>query len=116
MKQPRYVHLLLLILSLDTVQTIICSSSFGKTHFILTQPTRAIPISDTVPYDSVQEKKQDTKQNTVAPLHGIEILFSPDDNVRARLLQLIEKEQGAICIAIFMITDPEIANALCHAK
>lgn len=42
----------------------------------------------------------------------IDTYFSPDDNIREKLITAIESEQCSIKIAIFTITDPKIAKAL----
>lgn len=84
-------------------------TGLGKTHFIIGQkatdtlesPLASIPV---------------TKANSSRTTKDFQILFAPDDNVRSRLLQLINKEKNAIYLAIFILTDPEIAAALCSAK
>lgn len=43
------------------------------------------------------------------------VFFSPDDNVRAYLLDLIAHEQEHIAIAVFVFTDKHIAQALIEA-
>jgi len=84
-------------------------STFGKTHFI-------------VGFDH-QEYKQNTKQQSdenLAFLHSADgqikrALFSPDDNIRQTLINLIEHEQQAIKIAIFSFTDQGVADTLINA-
>lgn len=44
-----------------------------------------------------------------------QVLFSPIDNVKGALLHAIQDEQAAILVAIFMITDKDIAQALIDA-
>lgn len=41
--------------------------------------------------------------------------FSPDDDVKSLLVNLINAEKKSICIAIYTITEKEIAQALVHA-
>lgn len=43
-------------------------------------------------------------------------LFTPQDDVRQTIIELINNEQKAIQIAIYFFTDTTIANALIHAK
>ena len=45
-----------------------------------------------------------------------EVYFSPDDNVRSKLLNLIKHEQQSIKMAVYLITDKGIVEALGEAK
>jgi phosphatidylserine/phosphatidylglycerophosphate/cardiolipin synthase-like enzyme len=75
-------------------------ASFGSTHFI-------------VGYTG------DVAQKTTADIGNTEsttdILFSPDDNIREQLLQLIKEEQKAIKVAAFSFTDQQLMDGLCDA-
>jgi phosphatidylserine/phosphatidylglycerophosphate/cardiolipin synthase-like enzyme len=85
----------------------------GKTHFIIGTPTNcATELASSGP-SLVQS---DIQQKSVSPSSPCQILFAPDTNVRNHLLQLIDKERQAIYLAIFMVTDADVANALCEAK
>jgi phosphatidylserine/phosphatidylglycerophosphate/cardiolipin synthase-like enzyme len=99
---------LLLLLSWSFISE--SSDRLGKTHFIISQPTKTIesPLSKSVASPSLQQDA------LLVP--KCKILFAPDNNIRSYLLQLIAKEQEAIYLAIFMLTDPEISNALAQAK
>lgn len=77
----------------------IFASPLGKTHFIMGEPTQVV-----VPVVSAPA------------LPNLQIFFVPDDNVRHELLRFINAERQAIYLAVFMITDPEVANALCAAR
>ena len=81
--------------------------TFGKTHFIIGQPTVI-----------VAEKKQEKKEATLEANNGsiVGAYFSPDDDLSEQLQRLIAQERKAIRIAIFMFTDTTIANALIAAK
>ncbi len=81
-------------------------SAVGKTHFIMGEPTYSAPVMP-VPYIPVQPSQAQS---------NVQILFTPDDNIRHHLLQLINAERQAIYCAVFMVTDTEVANALCAAR
>ncbi len=91
-------------------------ANFGKTHFIIgydpkqhaKQQNRAFLSSRNVGLDQTEEPPTDT---TTVPL----ILFSPDDNVRDYLLDLISQEQERIAVAVFVFSDRLIAQALIEA-
>ena len=95
-------------------------SYLGRTHFVIgangkryvprlaTNAHAAIPaqrsfVSKTLPV----YKKQRAKTH---------VLFSPDDDVRGLLLDMIEQEQSSIKVAVFMLTEPTVAQALCLAQ
>lgn len=77
---------------------------FGKTHFIVGQPAL---IADTTPSE-------------VKPVHAstsaVRCFFSPDQNVKKKLLKLIQNEKKAIRAAVFILTEPDIARALSRAQ
>lgn len=56
--------------------------------------------------------EKNSSQNTTAILKAY---FSPDDNVRAKLIDLIDNEQESLSIAIYTLTDKDITNALLQA-
>lgn len=82
-------------------------SGFGKTHFILGEPREF----DETPSQSVPTKKEQKNDNANA-----KVFFAPDDNMRKELIALIDGEQSKITMAIFLLTDVEIAQALVKAK
>lgn len=78
--------------------------SFGKTHFIVGMPTHSLePV--------VHKEHRSIHKETSAS----NAFFSPDDNIRTELIRYIEQEAEKIQIAIFMITDHQIAKALADA-
>lgn len=83
---------------------------FGKTHFIVGMK----------PADYVQKSQQSgaaaEKQHVAHAAHTTEVFFSPDDDVQAVLLDLINKEQKSLKIAIFIFTDDALARAVIAAK
>lgn len=94
---------MMLFMVLYTFYGVMQQSSVGKTHFIMGKSSQDVP---SVP----------VTQKTIPQSPDIQILFSPDDNIRHHLLHLISAEREAICLAVFMVTDPEVANALCAAR
>lgn len=76
--------------------------TFGKSHFIL---------GYTGPVD-----RQEKPITAPAVPSQLRILFSPDDDVRSELLNLINGEQTMLCIAMFAFTDQDIADALLAAR
>lgn len=81
-------------------------STFGKTHFIVSHPTNPVPRNLSLP---ITPASQPATSTTL-------VFFTPDDNVRDELVQLINQESEAIRIAVFVITDAEIARALLDAR
>lgn len=86
-------------------------SSLGRTHFIVGKPTKYIPpkkvkTSTVRPCDDVLCRKDGTVRQA---------LFSPDDHLQDVLIDLINKEQASIHIAVFSFTNGEIANAVINA-
>lgn len=79
--------------------------TFGKTHFIV----GAAKVK-------VKQPPASKKMSTDNSPDDIQVLFSPDHNVRERLLSFIANEQKSIKIAAFSFTDPEITDALCAAR
>lgn len=86
------------------------TSSVGKTHFILHDNQLIIP------------PKKVTSQPLPLDHHGLvhegcikHALFSAYDDIQKNLIDLINKEQTSIKIAIYSFTDKEIAQALIAA-
>ncbi len=77
------------------------SPRLGKTHFIVGQ-------TPTQQKQHIKYLARTTKQEPI-------IYFSPDDDVRTKLLNVIQQEQQHIAIAVFTFTDKEIAHALVDA-
>ncbi len=108
MKQTRYWCLLVGALSCS-LQIMISHPALGKTHFIVGESTRTLPVKAEINTPLCPEIKNRTSS-------GVQVLFTPYDDIRGCLLQLINKEQKAIYVAVFMITDPAVANALGEAR
>lgn len=110
MKRISYFHFLI-VLSYSLVCQAKEQHTFGKTHFIVNYPTQ-----------SLKEKKQQAipQQNNQAFVEcsdGIcRAYFSPNDNIKQKLIDLINNEQSAIKISIYMFNDKDIAQALIDAK
>lgn len=106
----RILHLLFFICSLH-----ICASqeknTFGRTHFILNYPTSLL-----------QGKKQEevvsrANSKLVECSQGVcRAYFSPHDNIKQKLIDLINSEQKSIQVSIYMFNDKDIAQALIDAK
>lgn len=79
--------------------------TFGSTHFII-GCTNA----------TVRKPKASGKISPNASSDNIQALFSPDHNVRERLISFIANEKKSIKIAAFSFTDPDITDALCTAR
>ncbi len=79
-------------------------NSFGRTHFI-------VGYSEDSSIPALDEPEYRVKQQT-----SIRTFFSPDDDVRAELVKLIDREQRAIHAAVYIITEPEIAKAITRAR
>jgi len=80
-------------------------SSLGKTHFIVGYPTHDVDQSDMPPTINMP---------SIVP-QGTQAFFTPDDNIRDALVRYIGQEAEKIRIAVFMITEPNIAHALSEA-
>jgi len=87
-------------------------TNFGKTHFIVgyDHKSKQNTVFPSRNIDLEQEQELSTDFN-VAPV----ILFSPDDNVREYLIDLINQEQERIAVAVFVFSDNLIAKALIEA-
>lgn len=82
-----------------TSHEIFFPTGYGSTHFIIGQPV----FKKT---SHVLSRLPDTVDT---------ILFSPDDDVCAHLLELINKEQQSIKMTIYLLTDEQIMHALINA-
>lgn len=81
--------------------------AFGKKQFIIGVDTQEI----------VKRAAITTNIKSVKPSEGIrQILFAPDDDILAVLIELIAKEKKSIRLAAFLLTDQQVANALLEAK
>jgi mitochondrial cardiolipin hydrolase len=80
---------------------------FGKTHFIVGQPTS---IAETVEQVDVPQLRKPKEKASVRSY------FSPDDDVKKKLLKLIQDEKKSIRAAVFILTEPDIARALSRAQ
>ncbi|MCK5632127.1 hypothetical protein KAH94_00080 [bacterium] len=84
--------------------------SFGKTNFIVDVQ------SDDVRVQSRSKLLKKKLKFTSQPQKIMKAFFSPDDDVRSVLLDLIACEQKSIRIAAFLLTDDAVAKALLDAK
>jgi phosphatidylserine/phosphatidylglycerophosphate/cardiolipin synthase-like enzyme len=80
--------------------------TFGKTHFIVGQDHH----TGIDPHNQVSAVWSVAQQSSIKA-----VFFSPDDKVRTALVDLIQQEQERMCIAVFMLTDKKIAQALLRA-
>ncbi len=78
-------------------------NSFGRTHFIIGHPEGRSDIDG---------QEYHTKQQPIS----IRAFFSPDDDVRKELVNLIDREQNAIRAAVYILTEPEISKAIMRAR
>jgi len=74
-------------------------AGYGSTHFIIGQPIF----------------KKSSHLPSRLPDMVDTILFSPDDDVCAYLLELINKEQHSVKMTIYLLTDEQIMQALINA-
>lgn len=81
-------------------------SAFGKTHFVIGHTPEKKPQ----PVTTNSESRAVTNPNS-----DCVAFFTPDDDVRTELIKLIDQEQEAIRIAIFILTDKQITQALINA-
>jgi len=83
---------------------------FGKTHFIVGL--------DHAQYLNIKKnsKKVSAKSGSSRANSGTKVFFSPDDGLQKKLIDLIDKELESIKIAIYILTDLDIAHALVRAK
>lgn len=54
--------------------------------------------------------------NTFYLFSAVQVLFSPDNNLRDNLISLIDNSKSRVYAAVFMLTDKAIANSLIRAK
>ena len=76
----------------------------NRTHFIVGEPRPSHTKIKT------EEKK------IVLPSGNGHAFFAPDDNIRKELIQLIDAEKNGVTLAIFLLTDLEITDALARAQ
>jgi cardiolipin hydrolase len=119
--QAKINHFLFLVIALLLVNmryTHPSPPSLGKTHFILGCPapqtgicTEEMPpierMTVSTAYSGTLLRTKDGRVCTA--------LFAPDDKWYITLLSLIEHEQEAIRIAVYLLTDGRLAEALCAA-
>lgn len=89
------------------------SASFGKTHFIIGLPKEEYKEQKSLPQKEDQ-KNIPSWAHSSKPIR--QAFFSPDDDIKKILLDLIAHEEKDIKISIFMLTDKTIAQALIDAK
>lgn len=59
-----------------------------------------------------KKKQNNSREHFEVAAHPVEVYFSPSDHPRRRLLELINGAQKSIELAIYSLTDNDIANAL----
>lgn len=89
--------------------------TFGKSHFIVGMPQEQTKALEKI---SSSTKPIPTDSCFVSCGNGplCQALFSPDDGIEKKLIDLIDHEQNKMLIAIFQFTDIEVARALKRAK
>lgn len=80
--------------------------NFGKTHFIVGQP---VSLEADAPSEQSQARSPRKKI-------AVRTYFSPDDDVKKKLITLIDRENKSIHAAVYILTEPDIARALSRAK
>lgn len=87
-------------------------ASFGKTHFIVGQtPDQRMDAQfQEVSSSTVLSPFSQCTQSTQSA-----VFFTPDDDVRGHLINLILHEQERIDVAVFVFTDKQITRALVEA-
>jgi len=93
------------------LQTQYFPEQFGKTHFIVGFPHEQLDAVTKTTADKKTEKLY--KQADLA--HDKPILFSPDDDLAAALVRIIQDDWRTIRVAIFTFTHDDIAQALIDA-
>jgi len=84
--------------------------ALGKTHFIVDAD------SNTIVAPACARETLPANHSIAAILPTTtSALFSPDNNVRAELITLIEREREKILVAIYLLSDRDIAQALLEA-
>ncbi len=91
---------------LSTKKALNVPDTFGKTHFII-----GFPQEECKKYSRCKTLPSRSTDNLVR-----QAFFSPDDDIQKQLLSFIQQEQQSIKIAIFILTDKEVAQALIQAK
>lgn len=82
--------------------------NFGKSHFIV-----GYDHTQQSPAQEKQATKKKASKRIAPPL--CQAYFSPDDDICAQLISLIEHERKGIKAAVFVFTEPRIAQALLDA-
>ncbi len=102
-------HMVVVILCALSTITPATWCIYNKTHFVIDQsgnPVKDAQLSQGL--DSIERPRE--KKNS-----SYRVFFSPNDDVRARLIDLINHEKKSIKVSIFMFTDKDIAHALISA-
>lgn len=87
-------------------------ASFGKTHFIVGQ-TPEQRTGASLQKKSASLLLSTSDQSSISAQSTV--FFTPDDDVRAHLINLILHEQERIAVAVFVFTDKQITRALIEA-
>lgn len=91
---------------LTAVSLHILGHQLGKTHFIVGKPKTAHTITS-APKQTRQIKTHHT---------SCRAYFSPKDNIKQQLIDLIDQEKKSIKVSVYTFTDKDIALALINAK
>jgi len=115
MKHWYYLALLICTASVAATENPPCTShpTLGKTHFIVDTNKQMI-ASPICTHETVNAHQ--TTDAAIPPTTSA--LFSPEHNVREDLIALIDREQEKILIAVYLLSDRHIAQALqtAHAR
>jgi len=85
------------------------ATNLGRTHFIL-----GASAED---YEQLKAPTPPKQTNVMTSGSGVhKVLFSPDDDIHAELLRMINDETQSIKIAMYLFTDKDIAQALRNAQ
>ncbi len=94
---------------------VVVPESFGKTHFIVgassEQVKQELGAAPTDAQDSHLLQQVQPNESFSA-----QALFSPDDGLETKLIELIGQEQDSMKIAVFLFTNGNIAQALVDAQ
>lgn len=89
---------------LNTQVSLNVPNSFGKTHFIVGFPS-----------ESIEAERHGVCVQPAPEIPSVKVFFSPDDDIKKELLELINQEQESIKLAMFLFTHIDIARALIDA-
>lgn len=116
MKQLHRVFLLLVLFA-SRVDADAQQDTFGKTHFIVGyQPEQKLAVTEKKDLKKIAPTQHAGPLKATADGRITQAFFAPDDNVQQILIELIDHEKKAIKMAMFMLTDADVARALVRAQ